>query len=228
MKYRILAIAVLLFLANSLVGSGLAYKDTYVRVAILKDASSLDLLVSGPYQIVDANNKVLFKANNLNSKVIMAPEGLYISGINLKSEKVIIRPKNQDSIRVNGRRFRSDVILIGKKSGILAVNILNLEDYVKGVLYHEISHYWPMEAIKAQAVVSRTFALYQTAMNKDKEYDLTSDIYSQVYGGRTSERWRTSIAVDKTRGQVIKYQGKILPSFFHATCAGMTEDAAEL
>ena len=228
MKYRIFVIVILIISASLLAGSTLAYKDTYVRVAILRDSPSFDLIVSGAYQIVDANNKILSRGNNLKTKVIMAAEGLYISSISLKSEKVIIKPKNPDSIRINGRRFRGDVMLVGKKSGILAINFLNIEDYIKGVLYHEISHYWPIEAIKTQAVVSRTFALYQTMMNKDKEYDLTSDIYSQVYGGRTSERWRTSIAVDKTRGEIIKYQGKILPSFFHATCGGMTEDANNL
>ncbi|MCM8770516.1 MAG: SpoIID/LytB domain-containing protein [Candidatus Omnitrophica bacterium] len=207
----------------------MAYKDVYVRVAIMQNESSFDLDISGSYQIVDAkNNSRLYRGRNLKTKVVVAPGGFYIGELNFKENKIIIRPRHPDSIRINGRRFRGDIILVNKKSGILAINILNLEDYLKGVLYHEISHYWPMEAIKAQAVVSRTFALYQTIANKDKEFDLTCDIYSQVYGGRTSERWRTVKAVDKTRGLVIKYEGKILPAYFHATCGGMTEDVANL
>jgi stage II sporulation protein D len=82
-----------------------------------------------------------------------------------------------------------------------------------------------MEALKAQAIVSRTYALYQIQENKAKDFDLTSDIYSQVYGGQASERYRTNKAVDESKGQALFYKGKIIPAFFHATCAGHTENA---
>ena len=57
---------------------------------------------------------------------------------------------------------------------------------------------------------------------------MTSDIYSQVYGGRSSERYRTNVAVDRTKGLVMVFGGKILPAYYHATCAGFTEDVHEL
>ena len=85
-----------------------------------------------------------------------------------------------------------------------------------------------MEALKAQAIAARTFALYQAGENKDKPYDLRNDIYSQVYGGRTSEKWSTNRAVDLTKGEVLTYKGEIIPAYFHATCAGMTAGAEEL
>ena len=110
---------------------------------------------------------------------------------------------------------------------ITVVNDINVEDYIKGVLYHEVSHHWPMEALKAQAVAARTYALY-SINPAGKPYDVTNDIYSQVYGGRDSERYRTDLAVDYTRGQVLTYNDKIIPAYFHATCGGMTEDAQEL
>jgi stage II sporulation protein D len=108
------------------------------------------------------------------------------------------------------------------------INQINLEDYLKGILYQESSHYWPQEALKAQAAVCRSYAVYQIEENKLKDYDVTSDIYSQVYGGKTSERYRTNRAVDDTRSQVITYKDKIIPAYFHATCAGHTEDAGLL
>jgi stage II sporulation protein D len=61
-----------------------------------------------------------------------------------------------------------------------------------------------------------------------KDFDVTSDIYSQVYGGGVSERSRTNRAVEETRGRILTYQGKIFPAYFHATCAGHTEDASLL
>ena len=84
-----------------------------------------------------------------------------------------------------------------------------------------------MEALKAQAVAARTYALY-SINPAGKHYDVTNDIYSQVYGGRDSERYRTDLAVDRTRGQVLTYNNQIIPAYFHATCGGMTEDAREL
>ena len=65
-------------------------------------------------------------------------------------------------------------------------------------------------------------------VNADKDFDVTSDIYSQVYGGRTSERYRTNLAVNRTKRQVMTYQGDIIPAYFHATCGGQTEDVSEL
>jgi stage II sporulation protein D len=64
--------------------------------------------------------------------------------------------------------------------------------------------------------------------NKSCDFDATSDIYSQVYGGKTSERARTNKAVEETKGMVLTYKGNIFPTYYHATCAGKTEDASIL
>jgi len=130
---------------------------------------------------------------------------------------------------VNGRGFRGNVDIIKKDGGkLMVINRLPLDDYLYGVLYHEVSHRWPMEVLKAQAIAARTFALYQVRQNKLQPYDLRSDVYSQVYGGRTSEKWSTTRAVNLTRGKVLTYNGEIFPSYYHATCAGHTEDAVNL
>ena len=126
------------------------------------------------------------------------------------------------------KRYRGVLTIYRIKNKLLVVNTLPLETYVRGVLYHEVPHKWPMEVIKAQAVAVRSYAFYQTQVNKEKKYDVTSDIYSQVYGGRSAERYRTNIAADRTRGAVLFYKGKVLPAYFHSTCGGHTEDAGEL
>jgi stage II sporulation protein D len=144
------------------------------------------------------------------------------------SKRLTIEPSKDASIMINGRPFRGDITFIRTLDNrITVINNINVEDYIKGVLYHEVSHHWPMEALKAQAVAARTYALY--SINPvDKPYDVTNDIYSQVYGGRDSERYRTGLAVDYTKGQVLTYKGQIIAAYFHATCGGMTEDAREL
>jgi stage II sporulation protein D len=144
------------------------------------------------------------------------------------SRRLIIEPSRDASIIIDERAFRGEVTFIRTPDNhITVVNDINVEDYIKGVLFHEVSHHWPMEALKAQAVAARTYALY-SINPASKPYDVTNDIYSQVYGGRDSERYRTDLAVDYTRGQVLTYDDKIIPAYFHATCGGMTEDAREL
>ena len=207
-----------------------AQNDKYIRVAIIQDIESLIIKIKGSYEIVDsASGKILYRSKNLKSTVTSYKNGILIAGLTLNAAKILLKADDPEAILVNNRRFNGDIQLINKENGhLLVINYVELEDYVKGILYHEVSHYWPIEALKAQAVVCRTYAIYQINENKAKDYDLTADIYSQVYGGKTSERYRTNKAVDETKRQVLVYKDKVFPAYFHATCAGHTQDASLL
>jgi stage II sporulation protein D len=87
---------------------------------------------------------------------------------------------------------------------------------------------WPSEALKAQAVVSRTYALFRAIEKKDEWIHLAADVKSQVYAGKSSEKPQTSEAVDATRGQILTYRGKIFPAYFHSTCGGGTTNAESI
>jgi stage II sporulation protein D len=200
-----------------------------VRVAIVRDARELDLAIHGTYHLRDlGSDKIIGHGNYLaQSKVRLLNRGMFIGLDVYPSKRLAIEPSRDASIIIDQHSFRGKVTLIRTPNNHLTViDNINVEDYIKGVLYHEVSHRWPMEALKAQAVAARTYALY--SMGNDKPYDVTNDIYSQVYGGRGSERFRTDLAVEYTKGQVLTYDGKIIPAYFHATCGGMTEDAKEL
>ena len=202
----------------------------YIRVAIIQDVASLNLRISGPYEIRDSlSQQVLSRGKNLKTTVAAYKEGILLAGMNFKTPKIFIQTDGSGVIVIDGRRFRGDIQLVKKDNAhLMVINRIELEDYIRGILYHESSHYWPLEALKAQAIVCRSYALYQMQENRLKDYDVTSDIYSQVYGGMTSERYRTNRAVDVTEGEVLHYQGKILPAYYHATCGGYTEDASLL
>ncbi|MBI3314638.1 MAG: SpoIID/LytB domain-containing protein [Candidatus Omnitrophica bacterium] len=202
-----------------------------VRVAIVRDAREINLKVDGPYHFRDADHgKVIGKGPRLPiSRVRLLDKGIFIGMQVYPYQRIIIEPLRDASVVVNNRRFRGHVTVIRTADNRLtAVNSINIEDYIRGVLYHEVSHHWPMEAIKAQAVATRTYVLYAMAGSTNKDYDVTNDIYSQVYGGKDSERYRTGLAVTHTVGEVLAFKGKILPAYFHATCGGMTEDAKNL
>jgi len=207
--------------------------ETIVRVAVLKDAAQFKILVRGRYQVSDAETGLtLGQGRRLKSSVVsLTASGIQIGDNVYPVKRVRVRGQKDISLKTDRerRRYREALDIIRTNSNrLLVINRLSLEAYVKGVLYHEVSHRWPLEAIKAQAVATRTYVLYQMSQSKKREYDVTSDIYSQVYGGRSAERHRTRLAADRTRGQVMTYEGKILPAYFHSNCGGHRESAGEL
>ncbi|MFH0826429.1 MAG: SpoIID/LytB domain-containing protein [Candidatus Omnitrophota bacterium] len=201
----------------------------YVRVAVFQEERSLRVKLNAPFEITDSSGSMILKGDSLKTTVIAQKDRIVLAGESFKVSTLIIRVDSPSVISVNDRLFRGQIQFIrGKKDTLIIINLIDLEDYVKGILYHEVSHYWPMEALMAQAIVSRTYALYQMEENKAKDYDVTSDIYSQVYGGRTSERYRTNRAVEQTKGKILNFEGKVFPTYFSATCAGHTERSGEL
>lgn len=132
-------------------------------------------------------------------------------------------------MRMNGKSYRGWLEVRKKRNGLLLViNELDIEDYLLGVVTAEIPHGWEWEALKAQAVAARTYALYQKRTSGARSYHLFATINSQVYGGADGERRRGTKAVQDTRGLVLTYRGEIIPAFYHSSCGGQTENAAEL
>ncbi len=132
-------------------------------------------------------------------------------------------------IRVNGKDYRGRVELRKKKNGLLIViNELDIEEYLLGVIAAEVPHDWEFEVLKAQAVASRTYALYQKITSGKRLYHILATVDGQVYSGKNVERENAKRAVRETRGIVITYGGEVIPAFYHASCGGHTENAAEL
>ena len=132
-------------------------------------------------------------------------------------------------LQVNGKPYRGAVEVRKKKNGLLLViNDLDLEDYLQGVVAAEIPHDWEIEALKAQAVASRTYAVHQKRHAGKRAYHIRATVDSQMYIGMRGERPRTSQALRETRGEVVRYGGEVIPAFYHSSCGGHTEDAGEL
>ncbi|OGX50440.1 MAG: hypothetical protein A2267_09320 [Omnitrophica WOR_2 bacterium RIFOXYA12_FULL_38_10] len=204
-----------------------------VRIAVLKNAEDCVISIRGSYKIYDiVTGDLLASSIKLKrSRVVVQDYGIHVGQRFYSTKKLRIKLQKDVTIYSADKKksYRGEILILANDEGKFAViNDLDLELYVKGVLYHEVSHKWPIEAIKAQAVATRTYALYQTIVNKDQQFDVTSDIYSQVYGGRNAERFRTNIAAERTKKQILKYEGKVLPAYFHANCGGHTEDVSEL
>jgi len=202
-----------------------------IRVAVLREVDHFTIGVNGRHSIMDYNSgKKVSVGIRLRPSLVALEHGKIKIGDNLyEDQRVLIEPRKDATLRINNSHFRGDILIINNSGASLTVvNFVELEQYIWGVLYHEVSDKWPLEAIKAQAVATRTYALYAIAKYASRDYDVTNDVYSQVYGGKTSERYRTNLAVRRTKGEVLTYRGKIFPAFFHANSGGMTEDANEL
>ena len=125
----------------------------------------------------------------------------------------------------NKRRYRGAFRLVSSGSGITLLNVLDLEEYLRGVLKMEVNPAWSMEALKAQAVISRTYALRSVLQNRGKGgYDLRDSVMSQVYRGMNAEDSKTDQAIRSTKGMVLKYGREIAFTPFHSHSGGATAD----
>lgn len=227
----ILLSAVILIFATHLPSSAFRFHDKMLRVCVLKDAASLMLTIKGDYMIFTLKtNEVIEVGKNLRkAEVVPSSKGLIINNEPFNVYGVKIVPRRDALVYIGRRSFRGNIDIIRTEDlKLLVINHLDLEDYLKGVLYHEVSHWWPMETLRAQAIAARTYAVYQKSRSERRDFDLTNDIYSQVYGGRGSEKVRTNRAVDSTRGEALFFNNEIFPTYYHATCGGRTENASNL
>ena len=201
-----------------------------VRVAVVKDADSAKIFIAGNFKVFDYISKAaLLEEKYLPETDLTATEtGFILDGKEMAANAISIEPLGGSRIYINERIFRGEIRVFKSEKKLTVVNAVDLEEYLYGVIRNEVSTWWPMESLKAQAIAARTYALNQMNESKGKDYDVMADVSSQVYGGIFSEKWRTNRAVDETKGKVLTYNGAIFPAFFHATCGGSTFDAAYL
>jgi stage II sporulation protein D len=125
---------------------------------------------------------------------------------------------------VNGRRYRGRINVVRLPSGLLLINRLQLESYLAGVLGQEMGTRRPdeREALLAQAVIARTFALRNRGRWEANGFDATADTRDQVYTGVDGESAQVWDALRATTGQVVRYRGKIIDAYYHSSCGGRT------
>jgi stage II sporulation protein D len=108
-----------------------------------------------------------------------------------------------------------------------AVNTIDVESYLLSVVACEMSPSAPLEALKAQAIAARSHALYLTAISQSEPYDLVANL-SQAYNGKSKLHKNVVLAIESTRGQLLRYGNKLIPAYFHASCGGHTETVSNV
>lgn len=146
----------------------------------------------------------------------------------LRGEVLTIRPSGAGELALDGRRYRGALELRHKGGGLTAVNIVPVDDYLLSVVPEEMPVDWPAEAIRAQSVAARSFALASRGRHASEGYDLCTTTHCQLYTGTAAEKSASNAAIKATRGEVLTYGGKPIEALFHTDSGGMTENSEDV
>ena len=200
---------------------------------------------SGFYHDLNAAEKALAEAKELlevedvsiiqdnRSRLVIYDSGFSVQMIYGGTDGYMqVWPKQENDPYVfsaNGRRYRGYLeIRRYPDSDLTLINILNIEQYLYGVVPAEIEPDSPLEAIKAQAVAARTYTYKNLKKNENWGFDLANTVEDQVYRGYDGERASTNRAVDETKGKKMLYNGSLANVFYFASSGGMTADIREV
>lgn len=199
--------------------SSAAIRAESVRVAIIRGADEITIDAEGLLAADEKGNPLL--VNSPFSLRRGSSSTFYLAGRGLKRLTVSAPEK----IRINGKNYRGLLDFYPTEKGVLVVNELPIEEYLIGLINCEISSLWPVEAVKAQAVIARSYAIYQKDARRGALYHLESSVMDQVYDGVDIEDSRAARAVQETAGEVLTYSGAVIQAFYHSNCGGHTEAA---
>lgn len=140
----------------------------------------------------------------------------------LETDSIVLRPDSEGFVSTKGKWYRGILMIKNIEGKLTVINDIDLESYLKGVVPVEMSPSWEYEALKAQAIAARSFALANLGKQSRNGYDLKDNTEDQAYGGASSETKITTKAVEETDGLVLTYDMKIISAYYFASAGGMT------
>ena len=200
-------------------------KSVSLRVAIEQGVPQINVGSSENAQVLDATEQVaLGEIQKMNGFAAQAKDGK-VALDKWQSAALTIVPKAGGVVWIGDRWYRGTVRLIATGKGLTVVNTVDLEQYLLSVLGAEMNGNWPQEALKAQAVAARSYAIYKRdgAIRSGQFFDLNDTTASQVYQGIQTESNGTLQAVSATAGQVLVYNGSVVEAYFHSSAGNCTE-----
>ncbi len=218
---------IFLFIAMQISPALAAEMGPTIRVGLVANQFSAELSSGGQINVVsDSGKKVTLKAGNhfvSVKKGLMQIDNIIIGG----SHASFFAVDAKAPLNVNRKHYRGAITaaLNSDRKTLNVINALPLEEYLYGVVAKEIIPLWPDEAIKAQAVASRSFALFKIKNSNYMGYDVRANEMGQVYGGILAEHANTNRIIDETRGVVALYGGQPIEAFFHSCSGGYTESS---
>ncbi len=204
-----------------------------LKVGLVEGASQTYIASSTDAIITNAHtNKIICRLDGMKFYTLKAHPntiGIVISGkeYDLGTNTLSVKSEN-GFLSTKKRWYRGDFLIKNQSNTITIINNVQLEDYLMGVVPSEMPSKWNEEALKAQAIAARSYAIANMGKHASKGYDLKDNTEDQVYGGATSETAKTNKVVMDTQGIVVTYDHKIIPAYYHASAGGVTNNSGGL
>ena len=188
------------------------------------------VLLADRVSAVTIGSATQFKVTDARGRTFTIPKGSHRLAADLRIRsangrlRTLASParfqQGTSKLRLNGRAYRGQMVMHASGGRLSAVNHISLERYLYGVVPDEMPPSWHPEALKAQAVAARSYAV--VSRRTTGIFDLYADTRSQVYNGVPAEDARATAAIDATRRQVVRHTGSVAWTFFHSTSGGRT------
>jgi stage II sporulation protein D len=218
--------------------------DQIVRIALATAADSGTVTATGGWRLSERNGATTIASPAANEEWKVGLDAactgaandcstalnLVVGGAGRRVHApVIIRPESGNSfVKWNGKRYRGDLVITKGDSGLLVINVLTMDSYLRGVVPLEIGTRTAAEfaAVQVQAVAARTYSY--TRLTSSRAFDMYATVQDQVYGGVDAEKAQTDSAILTTRDVVIAYAGRPINAYYSSTCGGSTAGASEV
>ncbi|MEP6620541.1 MAG: SpoIID/LytB domain-containing protein [bacterium] len=208
-----------------------------VRIALAEGQSQVRLSSAAEWRIYGPDGNTPVALTEAGERWVLEPEGRTIRvqredsrPVSARERTVIVRPSSESGdIAFNGKRWRGELVISATNDGLLVINRLIMDDYVKGVVPLEIgtTATTDIAAVEAQAVTARSYAVTHL-VGGDRPFDMRATVQDQVYGGVSAETRVANMAVDATSGLVLLYGGQVVNAPYSSTCGGSTAEPQDV
>ena len=224
MGFRLLKILIFLFFIQSCfcpkaqaIKIGLVDSADSVTIGASKIAYLYKPGVEKPLCQLEAMKPYIFKASGKSISVQI--NNKYHD---LSLTRLVITPQGSGFVSAKKRWYRGEFIIMNRDGHLVIINDLPIEEYILGVVPSEMPSKWNTEALKAQAIAARSYAIANRGKRASKGYDLNDTPEDQAYGGASAETAETNRAVAATKGIVVTYDKKVIPAYYSASAGGQT------
>ena len=224
---RALFSAAIIFMLSSIANPCYA-----IKIGLQSGVDRIGVGASAETSLIDANtNKTVLTLEAMKGYEIIPYKNTMAIGLKGKfyqiySDYVVLKAPSNGFVSAKDKWYRGILIIQNKNKKLTVINDLDLEDYLKGVVPSEMPSSWELEALKAQAIAARSYALANLGKRASLGFDLKDTPEDQAYGGASAETTKTNEAVESTSGLVLTYNMKVVPAYYSASAGGQTINAS--
>lgn len=203
-----------------------------IKIGIQTGVDKIGIGASAETSLIDANtNKTVMTFEAMKGYEIIPYKNTMAIALKGKfyqiySDYVVLKTPPGGFVSAKGKWYRGLLIIQNKNKKLTVINDIDLEDYLKGVVPSEMPSGWELEALKAQAIAARSYALANLGKRASLGFDLKDTPEDQAYGGASAETSKTNEAVESTTGLVLTYNMKVVPAYYSASAGGQTINAS--